>query len=83
MYVYFLERFTCSPDGLISVVNVTYDNYLGALSGSGSFSVSGRAAVCQNGIFSSVCDLNWDQDDANVLCNSLGISGSFGELIVI
>ena len=85
--MYISERFSCFPDGLISVVNVTYDNYLGFISGYGSFSVSGKVAVCQNGIFDSVCDVSWDENDANVLCNSIGItttgvSGTFGESTV-
>ena len=60
-------------------MNVTYDNYLGFVSGSGTSSVSGRAAVCQNGVFRSICDVSWDQNDANVLCNSDGIGGTLGE----
>ena len=82
--MYFPERFSCPTEGLISVVNITYDNYLGFISGYGSFSVSGKVAVCQNGMFVSVCDISWDENDANVLCNSIGstvtgISRTFSE----
>ena len=86
--MYFPERFSCSPEGLISVVNVTYDNYLEFIGGHGSFSVSGKVVVCQNGIFGSVCDVSFDENDASVLCNSIGISitgvsGTFGESIMV
>ena len=33
-----------------------------------------------NGIVGSVCDINWDQDDASVFCNgALGVVGDYGE----
>ena len=73
---------SCQNDGEISVINVTYDNYLAVFNG-GVFSVSGKVVVCQNGIFGSVCDADWDQNDADVLCNSVGIgSGIYGETLL-
>ena len=36
--------------------------------------VVGKVVICQNGVYSSVCDVNWDRNDANVLCNSIGFS---------
>ena len=32
----------------------------------------GRPEVLQNGVWSSVCDLNWDNKDATVLCKQMG-----------
>ena len=59
-------------------MNVTYDSYLAALIG-GNYSVSSRVGVCQNGVYGSVCDANWDHKDANVICNSFGFGLNFGE----
>ena len=72
------ERSQCYRDGEFSVVSVTYDNYLAALVG-GELSVAGRVGVCQDGVYSSVCDANWDHKDANVICNSFGFGLNFGE----
>ena len=49
-------------------MNFSYENYLGLLVGHGVFSVTGQVGVCQDGIYSSVCDVNWDQEDADVIC---------------
>ena len=59
-------------------MNVTYDNYLAVLVG-GDLSVTGRVGVCQDGLYGSVCDINWDQKDANVICNDIGLSLQYGE----
>ena len=58
-------------------MNVTYDNYLGQLVGGDiDFgSVMGKVVICQDGVYGSVCDVNWDQNDANVFCNSIGFGG--------
>ena len=65
-------------DGQFSVVNVTYEDFLGQFVGGIAF--SGRVAVCLDGVFSSVCDVNWDQNDANVFCGSdFGLGGDYGE----
>ena len=73
------ERIQCYTEGEISLVNVTYENYLGLLVG-GDLSVMGRVGVCQDGVYAygSVCDANWDQEDANVICNITFASG-FGK----
>lgn len=41
----------------------------------GTITNEGRVEVCINGIWSSVCDANWTQHDATVVCNQLGYSG--------
>ena len=66
-------------DGEFSGVNITYEDFLGQFSG-GGINFIGRVGVCVNGIVGSVCDINWDQDDASVFCNGvLGVVGDYGE----
>lgn len=73
------ERFPCFTEGEFSVVNVTYEDFLGQFTG-GGISFIGRVAVCLNGVFGSVCDVDWDQNDATVLCNSdFAPDGDYGE----
>ena len=65
-------------NGQFTVVNVTYVDALGQFVG--GLAYSGRVAVCQDGVFGSVCDVNWDQNNANVFCNSvLGLDGDYSE----
>ena len=64
----------CS-DGVFTISNLTSELSSDGLSGI----VTGRVDVCYNGTFSSVCDLNWDEVDAMILCenylsNTLGVS---------
>ena len=59
-------------------MNVTYDNYLAVLVG-GDLGFTGRVGICQDGAYGSICDANWDQKDANVICNSIGLGSNFGE----
>lgn len=63
----------CS-DGVFTISNLTSELSSDGLSGI----VTGRVDVCYNGTFSSVCDLNWDEVDAMILCenylsNTLGV----------
>ena len=70
------ERSQCFIEGGFGIVNISYgDFYFGALDSP----FSGRVGICQNGLYSSVCDVNWDENDATAFCNSLGIGGIFGE----
>lgn len=34
--------------------------------------VQGEAQICWNGLFQSVCDDSWDNQDASVVCRQLG-----------
>ena len=72
------ERSQCFGEGDISIVNITYDNYLSLLI-SELYSVSGRVGVCQGGAYGSVCDANWGIEEANAICNSLNHGLDFGE----
>ena len=72
----FSERSQCFTDGEFSVVNITYDNFLGQFVGRG-LNFTAKVVVCQDGVYGSLCDVNWDQNDANVFCNSIGLGGGY------
>ena len=44
----------------------------------GSRPTEGRVEVCDNGQFFTVCDDNWDELEARVVCNQLNYSSSAG-----
>ena len=60
-YIYFLA----CREGVVRLRNstYTYDNGLNT--------VSGRVDVCSNGTFLPICDVGWDDSDAQVVCRDL------------
>ena len=45
----------------------------------------GRVELCQDGAYTAVCNQNWDNKDASVVCSQLGFSpnGKCSSLVVI
>ena len=61
-------------------MNITLDNILDVLIGR-DYSISARVGVCQGGVYHSICDVNWDLEDANATCNSLEFASEVGEYL--
>ena len=55
--------FAACYEGDVSLQNQTYD-YNNGLS-----TIRGRVLVCVNGAFQPICDVGWDNADAQVVCN--------------
>ena len=63
---YFHFLLVCT-DGDVRVQNETYD-YSNSLT-----TIRGRVTACVNGSYHPVCDIGWDNSDAQVVCrNSYG-----------
>lgn len=45
----------------------------------GNTGLEGRAEICIDGMWGSICDVMWSQNAANVLCGQLGFA-SYGEI---
>ena len=54
--------FPCYEEGSVRVANGTYiyRNF--------GITYAGRVEVCYNGSYGSVCDVDWDEEDAIVVC---------------
>ena len=44
----------------------------------GSLESAGRAEICINGVWGTVCSYDWDNNDARVVCRQLGYSVNTG-----
>ena len=76
-YVLYSAGFsTLSPtpscyDGQLRFSNIIYGSTL-----AGASYVQGRVEVCVSGIFGAICDVGWDQLDAQVACREFGYNST-------
>lgn len=45
----------------------------------GSIEQEGRVEVCYNGVWGAICDSNWGQIDAYIVCRQMGYNGAVGK----
>ena len=65
-----IERTICINEGQITLLEPQYEGYLNIFTG-GQVNITGPVGVCRNGSHGTVCDTNWDANDAAVFCRSL------------
>ena len=70
MYSWPVVHTPCETEGLISIVNPEYEGYLNIFTGR-QVNLTGRVGVCKDKFYDLVCDVNWDANDADVLCRSI------------
>lgn len=49
----------------------------------GSIEQEGRVEVCYNGVWGTICDSNWGQIDAYIVCRQMGYNGAVGKLNIL
>lgn len=65
-----IVRTPCINEGEINVIDLQYEGYLNIFTG-GQVNITGRVGVCRDEFYDTVCDANWDANDAAVLCRSI------------
>ena len=57
--------------------NIRLGNYTSGIDDDGSFYQQGRVEVCMDGVYGAICDIGWDDLDAEVICRSMGYNTPF------
>ena len=70
-----LNRHAACPEGSFQLGNFTTD-----VDENGRIYQQGRVQVCMNGVYGAICDIGWDDLDAQVVCRNLGFdTPQYGE----